>query len=586
MNNEKYKLKIIDSIDTNLDLHYFKNVVFRYEENTLYENDDSDIFVFFNWNILTNSDYNENISLDEFITKNNLSKITGKKMLQFTNNFYSSRLDRKVIQKLKDINKLKVKPEDEILSSVEKIDKVIYLYSNYNNNVILELNKLIRFLNDSNQLSTDSQQIRIVYRKEDFIYFGDIDRNSIDLNDVNLSIQISTHPDFTVEKTKNTFEFKSKSNHNYIEFTNESKFINDGINKSIGVILELSQLVEMIYDKTETIYSDNVRLFVSNPYVDSSIINTLLETPKIFHVLHNGVALVCNKFLFSCDSLILEKTNIVNGAQTLFNVTKLIKFGIIDLDFLKDKYIFAKIIEVDSTKSEEMRLKISQAANTQKAINLQDLKSNHKFLINYKNLFSLYSIDLIIKRGAKTEFVNKIKVDKFAKIVYSALYQMPGFARNASLKKFYDETDDYFKETFNYFIDNELNNRLRVFVTYIYFKYLEIQEQINKKIGKSQKYIELYYVAYIFGNLYLKKKVELESVLEKEPNFDDLKIFDEDILKLTDDFSRKIKKEIKQYEKVKSLFNIYKSDELYISIFPETKRIAEEMKVKQGIMKL
>lgn len=121
MNIDNYKFKILDTIDINLELKYFGNQIYRFDENTLYENDESDIFIFFNWNILINKDYNENTSLINFISINGLKNISKKRMFQVTNSFYSSRLDRKLVNKLINEKILVIRNEEEILESIEKI---------------------------------------------------------------------------------------------------------------------------------------------------------------------------------------------------------------------------------------------------------------------------------------------------------------------------------------------------------------------------------------------------------------------------------------------------------------------------------
>jgi hypothetical protein len=48
--------------------------------------------------------------------------------------------------------------------------------------------------------------------------------------------------------------------------------------------------------------------------------------------------------------------SIVNGAQTMFNIIKLIKLGIINVEYLKEKYVLAKLVEVKDVKYENTRL--------------------------------------------------------------------------------------------------------------------------------------------------------------------------------------------------------------------------------------
>lgn len=573
MINEVFRYKITDEIPLKLDLMFFNSKALRFEEDTFYNNDESDIFMFFEFNLLNERYFNDKITLNEFIRQKELPEITASKILKITNSFYSNRLDKKLLIKLKNENLLISRNGEEILNSREKIFKAIYINHLYNKEFKEEVVKIMDYLLNNGSISIEKQHVRFIFNKDNLIYFSELDRNSLEFGKTNstnlVNLTFSLHAEYSKDRLKDRIEFIQSKPFNYLDLTNGDKINRDGFNKSITVLLDLSQLISKTYEQFDSIFNENVRLFVSNPYVDNSIIYTLLETPESFHIFHNGIAVVCSSFSFASKKIILEKINIVNGAQTIFNISKLVKLGIIDFKFLKDRYVLAKIIEVDGSKSEEMRMKISRAANTQKAINLQDLKSNHIFLISYRNLLSRYYIDLLIKRGLKAQLPNVLKVEKFAKIVYSSMYQKPGYSRNASLDVFFDENKVYFKQIFEFDILNQVTNNIRVLIVHIYLYYLNNEEIYSKLIGDSHKYAELYFVSYVFGRIILED-INIKDILNtSDENIMNLDLINEKMESYSNTFIEKLIDNKELLDNAKSLFNVFKNDDLYKRIFPD-----------------
>lgn len=570
-----------EKIDIKLTLNYFNNKALYFKDGTFYNNSESDIFIFFDWKLLSNQYFNDYTTLTNFIRESNLEEFKGKKLTNVINSFYNSKLDRKLLIKLKEGKILKELSSDEVLNSTDIIYKTIYLNYLFLKDINNELVEIINYFNDEKCISELNQHIRIIFSKEDFVYFAEIDKKSLQYDQkyekLFSTISFSMHPDYSKEVSQETLEFIQSKMYNYLDLTNEDRVTRDGFKKSITVLLDLSQLITKIHEHFDSIFSENVRLFVSNPYVDNSIIYTLLETPESFHIFHNGIAMVCSNFNFGCNSIKLENVNIVNGAQTIFNISKLVKLGIIDTKFLENKYVLAKIIEVEGPKAKELRVKISQAANTQKAINLQDLKSNDTYLLKYRNLLYKYSIELIIKRGQKAQLKDSLRVDKFSKIIYSALYQKPGYSRNASLDIFFDETKEYFKKVFEYRDSKQINNNLRVLIVYIYLNYIKQEIYFREKISDAHEYAELYYVAYIFGRIILEYKEIKKTLTTNSEKAIVLNLFNESIKNYSEDFINELNSKINTYKRGKSMFNLFKNDEFYNHIYPKSSLVESEI---------
>jgi len=348
--------------------------------------------------------------------------------------------------------------------------------------------------------------------------------------------------------------------HHYIILSKKDEC--EKISKSIVTKLNVEQLIGNILNDIPYIFSDNVRLFVGNEtQVDYPIISSILNDSSMFHILHNGISIVCLNYLYGFDCLRLDKASIVNGAQTIFNIYKLINLGIIELESLRYTYILAKIIQVASVDSQETKSIISIAANTQKAISSQDLKANDKYLRNYRLLMARYSVNLEIKRGSKISFDRNVKIEKLAKILDSSLKQRPGFARNTSLKIYFDDEDEY-ESIFNYTLNIKSNN-LRVLIILIFLEYSKYVNLLNTKIENAAKYADLYFVAYIFGNIILNSDLSEDDLDSDKLEISKISYLTE---KYSVDFVNKLKTEIKD-EESKNLFNTFRKEELYRRIF-------------------
>lgn len=577
MNFKNLNKKIVDTIDLGCELTFFSRYAYRFEENSIYENEESDIIIIFDWELTKNEYFDETTKFIDFLKNNNLESLENSKIESLLKEFYSLKIESSLFESLKKKNILNFGNDNLCLNTDKKI-KAIYLYITKYKEIYKELNKIILKLSSDNQFLDEYQQIKLIFNEDDFIYFGDLNRRNLSLHrkkQIDLkTLQITTHPQIQDLANSERIIFKQKEPENYLVL-HKNILIQHGINKSVVVLLDLYQLVQSVILRIDQIFNDNVRLYVNNPYVDNSMINTLLDTPEVFHVYHNGISIVCKNYQIGINSLTIEQMSIVNGAQTMFNIIKLIKLGIINIDYLKGKYVLAKLVEVKDVQYENTRLQISQAANTQKAISLQDLKSNHEFLIKYKSLLSHYKIDLLIKRGYRKQFNDNLRIDKFSKIVYSCLFQKPGFARNTSLKKFFDDGESYFIQIFNY-NESTLNNNLRVAIVHLYIKCLNSRLTHEHTKNEAIKYMELYQISYIFGKYIIEDYNNFTILLANE--YIDINYFNNSFDVYNNDFLDILTKKLDDKYKSSNKFNLFRSDVLYNEIFPENNEVHSRLK--------
>lgn len=579
MDKYNFQRNILKNYDIVDELIFFKNEAYIFEPNTYYDNDETELFIFVEWHILDKKNINDSQTLSEYIKERSLIKTTNLEFAEKMKAYYERKLDPEIISYLCKNEKSLISGKFDVSSETSSQYKYLYLYLYYFNDMINELKRIITKFEKEGILKND-QQVNIIFDQDSYLYFGDFDRTIFKFSRKQLilkTININPKPQNINQFEQDILQFELENPVNYLELIN-TEYLKLGINKAVVVLLSLDQIVREINGKIGSIFSDNVRLYVNNTFVDNSIIKTILQNGEVFQVLHNGISIVCKNAKFGIENIVIEKSSIVNGAQTIFNLIKLIKLGIVNLDYLRGKFVLTKIIEIEDSIKEDTRLIISQAANTQKAINLQDLKSNHEYLIGYKALFLTYKIDLIIKRGIASRYTNRIRIEKFAKIVYSAFCQCPGKARNSSSDNFFDERKPYFQMIFEFKSEMKSDN-LRILIFMIYSFYDSYKKAIEEARKTASKYAELYFVSYIFGKILSLEK----DLIIKQLDTKNLKI--SEVGKLVNKYSIEFCSKIKSAELPSdvNLFEVFRSEDLYKSIFTNSDNIKGILKTEFDI---
>ena len=195
------------------------------------------------------------------------------------------------------------------------------------------------------------------------------------------------------------------------------------------------------------LFAMNLRFYVANKKVDAGIEDTIKNKGDKFWYFNNGLIIVCDDFKIENEKISLKNFSIVNGGQT----TRMI--GVIP--FEKDFAVPCKIIRNKYRDDLENNFKfvseIAEASNTQKPINSSDIIANRVEQRILKAKLAEIGIFLQIKRGdAATANLKdnypkawqKTKNSELAQLIYAAICQRPGTARN-SKDKIFSNKDKY-----------------------------------------------------------------------------------------------------------------------------------------------
>jgi len=182
--------------------------------------------------------------------------------------------------------------------------------------------------------------------------------------------------------------------------------------------LQLGELVDQEIEKNETkdfLFSENIRGFLeTNQITNRKILETLKnkEQSFFFPFLNNGLTIICQKMDWTSElqnkTHIVKATNpvIVNGLQTANVIYQIYKE---DRDLLEDVYLIVKLYETENQNLIDL---ITEATNTQSAINYRDQMSNKKFNKIAEDFFASKGIRYVSKRG---EVIKKPLLDQGVK---------------------------------------------------------------------------------------------------------------------------------------------------------------------------
>lgn len=483
-------------------LNYFEKKIIKSEEYLNFDfGDDEYIVVFKNIdkNIIEaihNEDYTISKFIEEFFPKNGITK---ERILKYTERYFKSNL----------LN-VELKRIDFIKSASSNIKRVIY--SLVKEPVISkELSRIVEIIyNDFN--FDDYQIVNIEVDSDIFYEVNELLNKTKNYKD--LEVEFLPFPKEKVKGNTNIHLDLVNNGVNFLDLkvSNKARF-----STGITILVKMSSLIEEIKDKLEFIFNDNVRYYVKDSRVDNSIIQSLINNPNDFHILHNGISIVCDNCDLIKDTINMDAAQIINGAQTIYNVVKVFKYGLMDKETINDVLIMVKVLVIESKGENKITKKdISLAANTQKRIFQYDLSSNSDYVRAYRDYFGLNNIELLTKRGEKRS-VNSIQIDKLVKVLVGCIEQIPHKARNESIEKFFDE--NYLMRIFPVVEENQdfyLSSRL--LIAKIYLDWLHFKRSAT--ITPLLKYGEKMAISYAFYEIVQSKlsiiikkdKIEYDSV--------------------------------------------------------------------------
>src|SRR5699024_561351 len=106
---------------------------------------------------------------------------------------------------------------------------------------------------------------------------------------------------------------------NYLDISIKKNKYTNAI-KAILCKISLKSLYDVYSENREDFFKLNLRYFIKKKQVDESIVKSLIENRDIFHLLHNGITMVCNQFTLGTNKVSVRNPSIVNAAQTISNI--------------------------------------------------------------------------------------------------------------------------------------------------------------------------------------------------------------------------------------------------------------------------
>ena len=191
--------------------------------------------------------------------------------------------------------------------------------------------------------------------------------------------------------------------------------------------------------------SGNLRYFIKKKDIDSSINDTITNSPDTFWYKNNGITIVCRDFEICSKEIKLKDFTIVNGGQT---TTLLYKSK--DITKEHDLYLPCKIIKIIGDTEDEknlFRLEIAKATNSQKAIKQIDLKANSPEQVRFCRAMREVGLFYQTKRGEDipkdySEDYKNSDLVEVGKLCLAGIFQLPGSSRSKPstlyLEKYYN----------------------------------------------------------------------------------------------------------------------------------------------------
>jgi len=156
------------------------------------------------------------------------------------------------------------------------------------------------------------------------------------------------------------------------------------------------------------LFSENIRNFLGKTTeVNSEIIKTLKTAPLNFHMLNNGVTILCDEveedYPFGLQhtsiNLVCKNLRIINGAQTVGTIVSYLNES--GANLLNSK-VFIRVISLKGM-GKELGLEITKATNHQNYIEMKDFASMDETQIKLeRELFQKYGLRYLRLRGEDT----------------------------------------------------------------------------------------------------------------------------------------------------------------------------------------
>lgn len=326
-------------------------------------------------------------------------------------------------------------------------------------------------------------------------------------------------------------DFKLRYKKTLSPFSDEKSIINSSF-------VSLLDIYNTFCDIQDKIYEGNVRYLNPNSKINEGIKDTILENYQNFHLLNNGITIVCKMCNDNTAQTYLDIKNgtIINGAQTVGTIINTLKeISKEEREIFSNSFVFVKIISC--IEDEQIINDMVYTLNTQNQMRSSYTISNDTIVkkvqekINRETEFFLEikNNEFYFEKEKNSEFnklaKNKIDIETFIQ-VYVSFYNIENLAYVAkNNKSSLFETNNIQK------IINELDFEKSMKAYKIYIKLMDIikeyrayrknneKDDILKKLNISENEIEEYkflntgniIVIYAIGLAYIQKSVKPED---------------------------------------------------------------------------
>ncbi len=269
-------------------------------------------------------------------------------------------------------------------------------------------------------------------------------------------------------------DFKLKYKKTLSPFSDEKSIIN-------SAFVPLIDIYGTFYPIRDKIYEGNVRYLNPNSKINDGIKNTILNNYQNFHLLNNGITIICK----ACNDntaqgyLDIKNGTIINGAQTVGTIINTLH----NMEFEKrkeysDSFVFVRIVSLNG--DEQITNDMVYTLNTQNQMKSSYIISNDAIVKNVQDrinnetefFLEVKNNEFNFEKERNKEFnklaKNSIDIETFIQ-VYVAFYNIANLANLAKNNK-----ANLFESSNVQKIINELDYEKSVKAYRIYLKLMDI----------------------------------------------------------------------------------------------------------------
>lgn len=277
------------------------------------------------------------------------------------------------------------------------------------------------------------------------------------------------------------------------------------------------------------LFSQNIRGFLGRVKANKKIEETLLsDEAAYFPFLNNGITMVAQKVVIpgmpQLGQFPIQTTNpiIVNGLQTTHVIYRMYKTRPERLEGVE------VMIRLYDTQDQSLVERITEATNTQSAINFRDKISNQGFMKRLVDLFAAKNVGLLVKRGES--FENKLsrelretlESETLFKFWFASYYERPETAKSRKaevLETIFDAALEEQHPLHSLFKDN-LNSPIFQQMLNVYKIYRLIYEQRDIRLSQPGMEVLQYADEILCYGIY--KQLEAANAENRPWNDDEL----------------------------------------------------------------